>query len=72
MTNGEVQSLCLNDRKVKLEEMKNELEQLDIDYHKANFEQNSMHKQKTEKIFAKRERMFYNKRKGGIEVWIEC
>lgn len=42
MTNGEVWSLCLNDRTVKLEEMKKELKQLDIDYYKVKFEENDI------------------------------
>lgn len=39
MTNGEVWNLCLDDRKAKLEELKKELDQLEIDYSKANFEE---------------------------------
>ena len=39
MTNGEVWKLCLADRTAKLEELKKELAQLDIDYKKANFEE---------------------------------
>ncbi len=39
MTNGEVWKLCLDDRTAKLEELKKELEQLEIDYKKAEFEE---------------------------------
>lgn len=39
MTNGEVWNLCLNDRKNRVEELKTELEQLDVDYRKAEFEE---------------------------------
>lgn len=39
MTNGEVWKLCLDDRTAKLEELKKELVQLDIDCSKANFEE---------------------------------
>lgn len=39
MTNGEVWKLCLDDRTVKFEELKKELGQLEIDYRKAEFEE---------------------------------
>lgn len=39
MTNGEVWSLCLDDRKNRLEELKREIEQLETDYRKAEFEE---------------------------------
>ena len=39
MTNGEVWKLCLDDKTAKLEELEKELAQLDIDYSKANFEE---------------------------------
>ena len=39
MTNGEVWNLCLDDRKAKLEELKKEIDKLEIDHCKANFEE---------------------------------